>query len=687
MDTPRFTNDLIQESSPYLLQHAHNPVNWKPYSPKVFDLAEKENKLLVISIGYSSCHWCHVMERESFEDESVAAVMNSDFISVKIDREERPDIDQIYIQAVQLMTGSAGWPLHVVTLPDGRPVWGGTYFKKEEWIHILEQLRDLYKSDPEKMFSYAALLEKGIKKVSLITPESAKPDLEKIKVESCIEKIKEKLDHQSGGFKGSPKFMMPGNLDFLLQFASFKKDPEILEFLKLTLKKMAYGGLYDQIGGGFSRYSTDSEWHIPHFEKMLYDNALAVSLYCHAYQFFKKPYFKEIISETLSFIRKEFTSETGAFYSSLDADSINNKGNWEEGAFYVYTLEELEQVVQSDFSLFKSYYNINSKALWKEDQYVLIRTKKDEEIAEDFNLSVPVLKQKIKSWKQNLSDFRNQRKKPRLDDKILTSWNAMMLTAYVDAYMALGEKKFLNTARKNAEFILEKMMTSDFHLFRTHKNGKSRIPGFLKDYAFTIEAFIKLYEADLNEKWLQISKKLTEVAIRHFFDPDSGMFVFVSKKEPVLISPSIDYIDNVMPSPNSVMAKNLFLLSRHFQNPDYEAKAVSMLQAVVKEAQKYPSGFAGWLSLLLNLQNDFYEIAILGPEAAGFSQQLNRHYIPGKLTAGSISESELPLLKNRFRAGKTFIYVCVNNSCQQPVADIEFVIKNLKTKDFKHGTN
>ena len=360
METHPFTNDLIDQSSPYLLQHAHNPVNWKPYGEKALLESKTEQKLMIISIGYAACHWCHVMEHESFEDSTVADVMNKHFISIKVDREERPDVDQIYINAVQLMTGSAGWPLNVVTLSDGRPVWGGTYFRKNDWVNALKQIQEIYIEDPDKLIAYADRLEEGIKSMDLIHLNTEQVNFSKYPISEVIEKLSQNFDSKNGGFRGAPKFMMPNNYEFLLRYAVNDKNSDLLSYINLSLDKIAYGGLYDQIGGGFARYSTDEKWHIPHFEKMLYDNAQLVSLYSHAYMVTKNPHYKEVVEETLDFVARELTNDEGGFYSSLDADSKDENGNLEEGAFYVYTSEELEKLLKNDFYIFKEYYNENN---------------------------------------------------------------------------------------------------------------------------------------------------------------------------------------------------------------------------------------------------------------------------------------------------------------------------------------
>ncbi|NGX83358.1 thioredoxin domain-containing protein [Aequorivita sp. KMM 9714] len=677
LDTHLFTNDLIHETSPYLLQHAHNPVNWKPYNDAALQQAKKEKKLIIISIGYAACHWCHVMEHESFEDIEVAEVMNKNYISIKVDREERPDVDQTYINAVQLMTGSAGWPLNVITLPDGRPVWGGTYFRKSDWINALEQIQELYKEEPEKLIAYANRLEQGIKSMDLIELNTEDVDLTQFPTADIIKNFSEKFDNKNGGFRGAPKFMMPNNFEFLLRQAVENKDENLLNYVTLSLDKMAYGGLYDQLGGGFSRYSTDEKWHVPHFEKMLYDNAQLVSLYSNAYLVTKKSLYKEVVEETLDFIALELTNKEGGFYSSLDADSNNKDGKLEEGAFYVFTQEELEDLLEDDFKIFREYYNVNSYGKWEHNNYVLIRKKTNSEIEKEFNISHETLQKKKKSWKQTLLNYRNNRPKPRLDDKTLTSWNAMMLKGYIDAYKTFNNKEYLDIALRNAEFLAKNQLQKNGALFHNYKDGKSTINGFLEDYAFTIEAFISLYQVTLDEKWLNLSKEMTDYSILNFFDEEKHMFYFTSKEDPAIVSRNFEYRDNVIPSSNSVMAKNLYKLSKYFDEPRFNEISKQMLKNVLAEVERYPSGFSNWLDLLSNFQDNFFEIVVVGDNASEKIQEFYSHYLPNTILAASNVESNAPLFKNRFVKDETLIYICENNTCKIPVKDSEIAIKSL----------
>ena len=671
VETHQYTNDLIHESSPYLLQHAHNPVNWNAWNEETLAQAKKENKLLLISIGYAACHWCHVMERESFQDSIVASIMNDKFINVKVDREERPDIDQVYMNAVQLMTGSGGWPLNVIALPDGRPVWGGTYFSKEEWSQILNQVSTLYQEDPKKMIEYATKLEAGIKGLDLVEVNTDEPIFTKKDLETALNNWKESFDHDYGGYKRSQKFMMPDNYDFLLRYAFQNNDKELMNYVELTLDKMAFGGVYDHVGGGFSRYATDTKWHVPHFEKMLYDNAQLVSLYSNAYKVLKKPLYKNTVYETLKFVERELYNTNGYFYSSLDADSDTKDGHHEEGAFYVWTANELKSLLKDDFSLFAAVYNINDFGKWEKDNYVLIRKDGLKDIAAKHSISIDSLEDKLISWKKLLLEKRAERARPNLDDKTLTSWNALMLKGYLDAYKTFNETHFLDIALKNANFILNKQSTNDGGLYHSFKDGKSSINGYLEDYATTIEAFIDLYEITLETKWLNAARDLTNYTFDNFYDDTSKMFYFTSNKDKALVSRSIEYRDNVIPASNSVMANNLFELSHHFENKAYEKTASQMLNNVKAELIKYPSAFSNWQELMLNHTNPYYEIAIVGGNSSNFVKQLQSYYIPNKLIAASESSSNLPLLKSRFSEGNTLIYICQNSVCKLPTDDIE----------------
>ncbi|WP_157624332.1 thioredoxin domain-containing protein, partial [Sunxiuqinia dokdonensis] len=441
MEVHQYTNELIYETSPYLLQHAHNPVNWMPWGDKALSQARRENKLLLISIGYAACHWCHVMEHESFEDPEVARVMNQHFVCIKVDREERPDVDQIYMSAVQLMTQRGGWPLNAIALPDGRPIWGGTYFQKEVWINALEQIQAYHHQNPERTLEYAERLSEGIRESNLVPISKNSQLVELDQLKEAVQRWKPNFDRQEGGSQGAPKFMMPNNLQFLLRWAHQANDLETQDHVENTLDKMAMGGIYDQLGGGFARYSTDTQWKVPHFEKMLYDNAQLLSVYAQAFQKTQKPLYHEVVEQTIEFLKRELLSPENGFYSSLDADSEG-----EEGKFYVWQKSELQDLLGDDFPLFSDYYQVNETGYWEEGNYILLRKQVDETFAKKHELSLEELKQKISKWHKILLPAREQRIRPGLDDKILTSWNALAISGLVDAYQAFGNAEYLELA-------------------------------------------------------------------------------------------------------------------------------------------------------------------------------------------------------------------------------------------------
>jgi len=680
MTNHKHTNALIDETSPYLLQHAHNPVNWHAWNDETLALAKKENKLILISIGYAACHWCHVMEHESFEDSTVAKIMNQNFINIKVDREERPDVDQVYMNAVQLMTGRGGWPLNCIALPDGRPVWGGTYFPKDNWIKALTQISDLHKNDPKKIEEYASKLTEGVKQSDLVTLNTDITEFTTKELDLAIKNWVPKMDFEKGGSMGAPKFPIPNNFQFLLRYAKQTDNKKILDFVNTSLIKMAYGGIFDQVGGGFARYSVDDKWHIPHFEKMLYDNGQLVSLYANAYLATKNSVYKDIVYRTTEFVERELMNEKGAFYSSLDADSDNAQGELEEGAFYVWKKETLQEIIKDDFEIFADYYNINNSYKWEHDTYNLHRTKSNEELAKKHNISTEKLVEKVKNWQEILLKARAKKSRPRLDDKTLTSWNALMLKGYIDAYRVFNDKHFLERALKNATFIATVQHKEDGGLYRNFKNGKSNINAYLEDYATVIDAFINLYEVTLDEKWLLNAKNLTNYCFDHFFDDKSNMFFFTSDEDKGLISRKMDIDDGVIPSSNSIMANNLFKLGHYFSNKTYATTAKQMLHNVKERTVEYGYGSSNWLLLYSNYLGEFYEVAIVGKDARQKLTTFNQAYIPNKLIVGSTTNSKLPLLESKYNASETTFYICIDGACKLPVNTTEKALSQITIK-------
>ncbi|HRI79004.1 MAG TPA: thioredoxin domain-containing protein, partial [Cyclobacteriaceae bacterium] len=521
----KFINHLAHASSPYLKEHADNPVDWYEWGEEALAKAKNEDKPLIISIGYASCHWCHVMEEESFMDTTVARIMNEHFVAIKIDREERPDIDQIYINAAQLITGNAGWPLNAFALPDGRPFYAATYFPKEQWINVLNQIAKTYRNDQSELTRRAAAVTEGVQSDEWIDLKIDKvQEFDRKSYSRIINNWYPSLDPESGGIKGRPKFPMPVMWEFLLQYHYLTGDPQALKVVQATLDEMSKGGINDQLAGGFARYSNDSMWQVPHFEKMLYDNAQLVSLYSHAYQLTKNPEYSNTIHQTLAFIEKELTSPEGAFYSSLNADSEG-----EEGKYYAWTKAELEKLLdQKSASLIVDYYNIEEEGNWEKGKNVLFREFSLEDFSNKYGMEAGECERILNDARKIMLEYRVKRIPPSRDDKIITSWNALMLSGYTSAFLATGKPEYLNAALKNAKFLREKMMQTDGKLFRIYKNGKPSIDAFLDDYAQLTKSFIHLYQATLDVQWLESSRVLTAYAIAHFYDQSIRLFYYTS---------------------------------------------------------------------------------------------------------------------------------------------------------------
>ncbi len=675
-NAPLYTNDLINESSPYLLQHAHNPVNWYPWGEAALQKARAENKMLIISIGYAACHWCHVMEHESFEDAEVAKLMNENFICIKVDREERPDVDQVYMTAAQLITGRGGWPLNAMALADGRPFYAGTYFPKDKWMNMLAYFVDQQQKQPESLEKSAEQVTRGIHATEHVVFNKNEKTFSIIDLDKQFETWKPNIDFTRGGENRAPKFPMPSAWQYLLHYNYLSNNAAALKAAKVTLDNMALGGIYDHLQGGFARYSTDANWHVPHFEKMLYDNAQLVTLYAQGYQATKDPLYKKTVYETLDFVKQELTSADGVFYASLDADSEGV-----EGKFYVWTKAEVDDVLGDDAVIFSTYYNITAAGNWEHGNSILLRDETDEAIAKAFKINVDELKNKIDAAKAKLMLIRNARIKPGLDDKILSSWNALMITGYTKAYRVFGEEAFLEAAVTNANFLLQKAIAADGEMSRNYKNGKSSINALLDDYAFTIAAFIELYQATFDEKWLMEADRITRYTLEHFFDTNSGMFFYTHKKYADLIARKMELSDNVIPSSNSEMAKNLFLLGHFFNHDTYISKAKQMLINVEADVQRNIYFYANWGMLQALFTGPLYEVAILGDDFKNKRQQFDEHYLPNVILLGGNAASKLALLENKQVDGQTTIYVCRDKTCKLPVTLVQDALQQIKNSD------
>lgn len=665
-------NRLIHETSPYLLQHAHNPVDWHAWNDATLAKANSLDKMLLISIGYSSCHWCHVMEKESFEDKAVAEIMNRHFICIKVDREERPDVDHVYMNAVQLITGSGGWPLNCFAMPDGRPFFGGTYFRKDQWVQLLENISLLYNNRRSELEKQANALTSGVRAENVFTGITGILKIRPEDVKNATGSLLNHFDSKEGGLGGAPKFPMPVVLDFLLHYWHFSGDENIRYHLELTLRKMAFGGIYDQIGGGFARYSTDAAWKVPHFEKMLYDNAQLVSLYAKAFRAFGNKYFLEIAEETLTFVARELTSPEGGFYSALDADSEG-----EEGKYYTWDTHEIELVLGNHAELIKKFFQTGKKGLWEDGRNILLHTLSPEEFAREQGLQPSAFKTILKSAKGKLLKARAKRIRPGLDNKIITSWNALMIKGYVNAYQAGGKKEYIDIARRSADFLITNMMENDGRLFHIYNPSGNRINGFIEDYAIFAESLLELYQVTFDEEYLRTSLLLTEYTVKHFLNSSNGLFNVTSSLDPPLIAMKQETYDNVIPSSNSVMARVLNLLGLVFERDDLTGISEKMVSAMKDQALKYPASFANWASLLTDRAFPFYTIVIAGDEAPEKAREFRSKYLPDCFILASRNHSELPVFMNRFVDGITMIYVCSGKECKLPTTSVEEAFKML----------
>ena len=675
-DEHLYTNHLIHENSPYLLQHAHNPVEWYPWGEEALKKAEEENKMLLISIGYAACHWCHVMEHESFEDSLVAEKMNKNFVCIKIDREERPDIDAVYMAACELSSGrGCGWPLNSFALPDGRPVWAGTYFPKDRWMNVLDQFAGMWTDEKDKLNNYADQLTKGIKAQDDII-RGAPRQWSLADAEKMAEGMITKVDMQKGGRKGAPKFPMPTNYRYLLHYYVMTGNEEALGAVQVTLQEMAQGGIYDQLGGGFARYSVDPNWLVPHFEKMLYDNGQLLSLYSEAYQVTGNELYRKVIDETVAWLDREMTDEAGGFYSSLDADSEG-----EEGKFYVWTETEIDQLLTKDEAeLYKDYFTIKSSGNWEHGRNILHRKMSDADLLKKYDIPYSQLQQTIASANQKLFTHRSTRIRPGLDDKVLTSWNALMLKGLVDAYRATQDQSFLDRALRNATFLKKYMMKEDYRLMRNYKDGQVKINAFLDDYAFAIEAFMALYEATFEDDWLQDARRLCDYAVTHFYDQESKLFNYTSDLDPPLVAQKRELGDNVIPGSNSAMARNLNFLSHYYFDEDYATISDQLLFTMTEPILQsgHTSFYSNWALLYLEKLHDTYEIAIVGDDFKTAKNEMQKKLLPNTIYMGGRDEGSLELLQDKLQSGRTVIYVCQNRVCRLPVEEPDGALSQIQ---------
>lgn len=693
------TNRLIHETSPYLLQHAHNPVNWYPWGEEALRQAQDEDKPILLSVGYSACHWCHVMERESFENERIAQVMNQYFVSIKVDREERPDIDGIYMQAVQAITRQGGWPMTVFLTPDGRPFYGGTYFPPQDrqygrqtlpgFQSILLSIAGLYAKQREDVEAQAEQLATFLRQKSDAPLRSlgALSGLDTVSLDILNEagsKLAEDFDEVNGGFGGAPKFPNTMALELLLRLHLHRQRGELaastgrpeMEIVEISLKRMAHGGIYDQLGGGFHRYSVDAEWLAPHFEKMLYDNALLSRLYLHAYLVTQETFYRRVTTQTLDYVVREMTSPEGGFYSTQDADSEG-----EEGKFFLWTPAEVEALLPpADAKLFMLYYDVSQRGNF-EGKNILHVSKKLAVVAESAGVSEEELKEVLRRGRMSLFAERETRVRPARDEKVLTAWNGLMLRSFAEAARYLQREDYLQVARRNAEFLLREL-SSDGRMLRTYKDGHAHLKGYLEDYFFLADGLLALYEADSDPRWFSEARRLVDGAIALFSDEENGGFFDTGIDHENLLTRPKDIMDNATPAGNSVAVGVLLRLAAWTGESEYRRRADDYLRSLTELMVKYPQSFGDVLGALDFALSPAREVAIIGdpqqPETQQLLEVVNSRYQPNSVLASvapadiATAAQMIPLLADRpLKNGQPSAYVCQNFTCQAPVTSGE----------------
>jgi uncharacterized protein len=669
-------NRLAHETSPYLLQHAHNPVDWYPWGEEALAKARDEDKPILVSIGYSACHWCHVMERESFENERIAEVMNERFVCIKVDREERPDVDAVYMEAVQAMGVQGGWPLNVFLLPDARPFYGLTYAPPQNWANLVVGVRKAFDENRDELLRSAEGFAEHLNssESDRFRLSGGEPLFTQETAEAMYQKLATRFDTELGGMGRAPKFPMPSIYGFLLCYANLTGDASAMHQLTLTLNRMALGGIYDQLGGGFARYSTDQYWFAPHFEKMLYDNGQLLTLYSEAYTLTGSTLYRDTVYQTIGFLERELLSPEGGFYSALDADSEGV-----EGKFYTWSSEELQLLLGDDYDWFRKLYTFTPEGNWHEGQTnILHRTVTNPAFAEQMGWTAADLAERLQRTHATLMDARNQRIRPGLDDKILCSWNGLALKGLVTAYRVFGEPDFLQLALRLAFFIRQKLTDSrnGGRLWHTYKIGpdgvgRARQLGFLEDYAAVIDGYVSLYQATFAEEWLLEADRLAGYVFAHFDDPTEPLFFFTDSTGEELIARKKELFDNVIPASNSMMAHNLYTLSLLLDRPAYAERVAQMLGLVQPLLAQEANYLTNWAALYTTQVRPTAEIAIVGPDAAMFRHEIDARFFPNKVLAGTETNSSLPLLTQRGPiGGQTAIYVCYNRACQLPVTSV-----------------
>lgn len=672
------SNRLARESSPYLLQHAHNPVDWYPWGDEALQAARESGRPILVSIGYAACHWCHVMERESFEDAAVADIMNTGFINIKIDREERPDIDHIYMDAVQAMTGSGGWPLNVFLTPEGKPFYGGTYFppaaayNRPSWTDVLNGVLNAWRDRRDDIELQAGNLVNHLGQANQIGSADTLSILHEDVIHQMANELLKSADRKLGGFGRAPKFPQTYGIAYLLQYGFFYKQDEALAHARLSLDKMIRGGIYDQLGGGLARYSTDAEWLVPHFEKMLYDQALFVSLLSDAYQVTRDPLYLGTIHQTMEYMEREMLSPEGGFYAALDADSEG-----EEGKFYVWEQGEVEEVLGADAAMAIDWFGIQPEGNW-EGINILTRPLTEQQMAEKYGISIGDWTLKLATITSRLMARRSGRVRPGLDDKQLLSWNALMNMACSKAWQATGEARYRELALRNMHWICHVFYREDGGLFHTYKDGTAKFPGFLDDYAYLVQALIYIQEITGDQAWLDRAKTLTERVIADFGAESNQLFYYTFSQQKDVVVRKREVYDGAQPSGNAVMVLNLHYLGVVFDLPEWKKRAVEMLESMGKAIVRYPISFSFWGLELVRAIRGIPEIVVVGPRADVLRSEILANFIPFKVFQSAPFENNAyPLLRNKPSEPDTLIFVCQNYSCRQPVASVSEMLAIL----------
>lgn len=687
-DPSMATNRLIKESSPYLLQHAHNPVDWYPWGEEALNRAKAENKPILVSIGYAACHWCHVMEKESFENEATAALMNEHFINIKIDREERPDLDHIYMDAVQTMTGSGGWPLNVFLTPSGKPFYGGTYFppkavfNRPSWPDVLEGVSNAFREKREEIDAQAeSLTQHLLRSNEFGIQQAAGPGTDfgdtftKEKVHLMFVNIMKTADRDEGGFGRAPKFPQTFTIRFLLHHYYYTKKQEALQQACLSLDKMILGGIYDQLGGGFARYATDGAWLVPHFEKMLYDNALLVIVLSEAYQLTRNPLYERAIRQTLAFVEREMLSPEFGFYSALDADSEGV-----EGKYYVWDKASIDAILGDEAPLFCAFYDVTERGNWEHTNILNVKVA-PAEFAAQHQLTIDELWRQMDKCRRLLMQHRDQRIRPLLDDKQLLGWNALMNEAYCKASAALGDDHYREMAIRNMDFLLRAFGLPDGSFHHTYKEGVARYPAFLDDYSCLIQALLQLQEVTGDTAYLQKARALTTWVLDNFSEPDTGFFYFTPTGQPDIIVRKKEVYDGAVPSGNAVMAMNLYSLGIIFDISEWRDRSVRMCSLLHQTVNRYPGSFGVWATMIQALTYTIPEIAIIGGDFATLRKDVLRRFVPVHVLQSAPSESsnqDFPLLARKPDTSGTMIFLCQAYSCQQPVNEVDALIRLME---------